>query len=104
MNARLRIYLGTDQRFEHLRTFEWLLHRAQQHGLPGATAVSAEAGFGPHGRRRSLGLDSLSTDTSIIVELVGPRDVLVNFHEQVGATGALDRALSTIEPVELLGE
>ena len=102
MNTRLRIYLGADQRYEHLQVYEWLLHRAQQAGLPGATASQAVAGFGPNSRRSGLGLDSLSADATMIVEIIGGREEIEGFLGAVQETPALDRALVVVEPVEVI--
>ena len=102
MDSRLRVYVGADQRFEHISTSEWLLHRAQQFGLPGGTALTASAGYGPHGRRKNLGLDSLSADDTQVVELVAERQMLQTFLAQILQTSALDRALITLEGVEVV--
>ena len=106
MNARLRIYVGADQRYEHLQLHEWLLHKAQLAGLPGATAVESIAGFGPNNRSRALDikklLDSLSADKTVVVDFVGPREQLELFLEQTRGAGALDRSLVLIEGIEVV--
>lgn len=96
MNALLRIYIGVDHRHEHIPTWEWILHRAQSFGLPGGTAVEGVSGFGPQSRRKGLGLDSLSSDRSMVVELVAEREALESFIAQLQQTSALAPALVTL--------
>ncbi|MEM1246826.1 MAG: DUF190 domain-containing protein [Acidobacteriota bacterium] len=103
MNALLRIYIGADHRHEHIPTWEWILYRAQSFGLPGGTALEGVSGFGPQSRRKGLGLDSLSSDKSMLVELVGERVALESFVGQLQQTTALAPAVVTILDVTTLG-
>ena len=58
----LRIYIGEKDRHEGMLLYEWLLRKAREQGLAGATVLRGMAGFGAHSRLHTGKILELSTD------------------------------------------
>ena len=99
---RLRIVVGENQRHEHLPVYEWLARRALDREMAGATVYRADLGYGASSRENNTGLNSLSTDASMIVELVDAKEALLDFIVEIEEKHVLQKGLATIEPVDVV--
>jgi PII-like signaling protein len=97
--ALLRVFLGESDRHEHMPLYEWLLHKARERGLAGATVVRGLAGFGAHSRMHTAKILRLSTDLPIIVEIVDTEERIEEFMRLVD--GAVEEGLATVERVDI---
>ena len=95
----LRIFVGESDHHEDQPLYEWLVHKARQHGLAGATVLRGLEGFGAHSRLHTAKILRLSTDLPIVVEIVDTRDKIESFMPLVD--GAVDEGLATIEKVDI---
>ena len=66
----LRIFIGEDDKYENQPLYEWIVHKAREHGLPGATVLRRLEGFGAHSRLHTAKIIRLSSDLPIVVEIV----------------------------------
>jgi PII-like signaling protein len=95
----LRIFIGESDRYEGVPLYEWLVGRARQRGLAGATVLRGLAGFGAHSRLHTAKILRLSTDLPIVVEIVDAIDKIEAFLPEVDA--AVGEGLGTVERVEV---
>jgi PII-like signaling protein len=95
----LRIFVGESDRHEGVPLHEWLLRRARERGLAGATVLRGLAGFGAHSRLHTAKVLRLSTDLPIVVEIVDTIDKIEAFLPEVDA--AVGEGLATVERVEV---
>jgi len=95
----LRIFIGESDRYEGVPLYEWLVGRARQRGLAGATVLRGLAGFGAHSRLHTAKILRLSTDLPIVVEIVDAIDKIEAFLPEVDA--AVGEGLATVERVEV---
>jgi PII-like signaling protein len=95
----LRIFIGESDRHEGVPLYEWLVRRARERGLAGATVLRGLAGFGAHSRLHTAKILRLSTDLPIVVEIVDAIDKIEAFLPDVDA--AVGEGLATIERVEV---
>jgi PII-like signaling protein len=95
----LRIFLGESDRHGHHPLYEWLVLRAREEGLAGATVLRGIMGFGAHSRLHTLKIERLSQDLPIVVELVDSRDKLEAFLSAV--EGEIHEGLATLEKAEV---
>jgi PII-like signaling protein len=95
----LRIFIGESDRYEGVPLYEWLVRRARQRGLAGATVLRGLAGFGAHSRLHTAKILRLSTDLPIVVEIVDAIDKIEAFLPEVDA--AVGEGLATVERVEV---
>lgn len=95
----LRIFIGESDRHEGHPLHEWLLERAREQGLAGATVVRGLSGFGAHSRMHTAKILRLSEDLPIIIEIVDTAEKIEAF---LGvADGAIDEGLATVESVNI---
>lgn len=66
----LRIFIGESDKYEGKPLYEWLVVKAKQRGLAGATVVRGLMGFGANSRIHTSKILRLSLDLPIIVEIV----------------------------------
>lgn len=66
----LRIFIGESDKYEGKPLYEWLVIKAKEHGLAGATAIRGLMGFGANSRIHTSKILRLSLDLPIIVEIV----------------------------------
>lgn len=95
----LRIFLGESDRHEGLPLYEWLVRKAREHGLAGATVLRGLEGFGAHSRVHTAKILRLSTDLPIVVEIVDTIEKIEAFLPVVD--GAVAEGLATVEKVDV---
>jgi PII-like signaling protein len=95
----LRIFIGESDRHQGVPLYEWLVRRARERGLAGATVLRGLAGFGAHSRLHTAKILRLSTDLPIVVEIVDTIDKIEAFMPEVDA--AVSEGLATLERVEV---
>jgi uncharacterized protein len=95
----LRIFIGESDRHAGLPLYEWLVLRAREAGLAGATVVRGLMGFGAHSRLHTFKIERLSLDLPIVIEIVDTRAKLDAFLATID--GVIGEGLATIEKAEV---
>ena len=76
----LRIFIGEADKYEHKPLYEWIVLKARELGLAGATVLRGMMGFGASTRQiHTFRFDTLSEDMPIIVEIVDTQEKLEPF-------------------------
>ncbi|MFH2046931.1 MAG: DUF190 domain-containing protein [Pseudomonadota bacterium] len=75
----LRIFIGESDKYEGKPLYEWLVIKAKEHGLAGATAIRGLMGFGANSRIHTSKIMRLSLDLPIIVEIVDTHEKIKEF-------------------------
>src|SRR5438045_8337441 len=75
----LRIFIGESDRHDGKLLHEWIVMRAREEGLAGATVLRGMIGFGAHSRLHTFKIERLSQDLPIVVEIVDTREKLEHF-------------------------
>lgn len=95
----LRIFIGESDKHEGLPLFEWIVRKAREQGLAGATVLRGLEGFGAHSRLHTAKILRLSTDLPIVVEIVDTIDKIESFLPVID--GAIHEGLATVEKVDI---
>ena len=95
----LRIFIGESDRYEGTALFEWIIRRAREEGLAGATVVRGLAGFGASSRLHTSKILRLSSDLPVVVEIVDTIDAVESFLRLIEP--AIGEGLVTVERVEV---
>ena len=95
----LRIYIGESDRHEGLPLYEWIVRRAREQGLAGATVLRGLEGFGAHSRLHTAKVLRLSSDLPIVVEIVDTITKIEAFLPVID--GAVREGLATVERVDI---
>ena len=95
----LRIFIGESDRHEGVPLYEWIVRKAREQGLAGATVVRGLEGFGAHSRLHTAKILRLSADLPIVVEIVDTPEKIDAFMAIVD--GAVREGLATLENVEI---
>lgn len=95
----LRIFVGESDRHENMPLYEWIVRKAREMGLAGATVLRGLEGFGAHSRIHTAKILRLSQDLPIIVEIVDTIDNIEKFLPQID--DAITEGLATLEKVEI---
>jgi len=66
----LRIFIGETDKNEGIPLYEWIVKRAREHGLAGATVTRGILGFGAHSRIHTTKILRLSEDMPMVIEIV----------------------------------
>ena len=91
----LRIFTREGERCEGQPLYEWLLLKAREDGLAGATALRGMTGFGTHGRPHGFKIGKLEQDQPIVIEFVDRQEKLEHFLKSV--TNRIGEALVTLQ-------
>src|SRR5262249_61474058 len=70
----LRIFIGEGDKHGGKPLYEWIVLKAREQGLAGATVLRGLMGFGAHSRLHTFKIERLSLDLPIIIELVDTRE------------------------------
>lgn len=95
----LRIFIGESDKREGLPLYEWIVRRAREQGLAGATVLRGLEGFGAHSRLHTAKLLRLSADLPIVIEIVDTEEKIESFLPLVD--DAIGEGLVTVEKVEV---
>ena len=95
----LRIHIGENDKHEGRPLYEWLVHRARELGLAGATVTRGIEGFGAHSRLHTAKILRLSEDLPIVVEIVDVQEKIDVFLPIVDT--AILEGLVTLERVRV---
>ena len=95
----LRIFVGESDKHEGKPLYEWLVLKAREHGLAGATVLRGIEGFGAHSRLHTAKILRLSEDLPIVVEIVDTREKIEAFMPEVDH--AIVEGLATLERVQV---
>jgi uncharacterized protein len=95
----LRVFLGESDKHEGQPLYEWIVRRAKEEGLAGATVVRGLLGFGAHSRIHTAKILRLSSDLPIVVEIVDTAENIESFLPLIDL--AIKEGLATVESVEI---
>jgi len=95
----LRIFVGESDRHDGTPLYEWIVRKAREHGLAGATVLRGVEGFGAHSRLHTAKILRLSEDLPIVIEIVDTKDKIEGFIPIVDA--AIPEGLATLEKVQI---
>ena len=95
----LRIFIGENDKHEGQSLYEWIVHKARERGLAGATVLRGLEGFGAHSRLHTAKILRLSSDLPIVVEIVDTEERIESFLPLID--GAVGEGLATVERVEI---
>lgn len=66
----LKIFIGESDKWEHEALYHAIIKKIKKHGLAGATTVRGIEGFGANSRVHTRGIEVLSQDLPIVIEVV----------------------------------
>ena len=95
----LRIFIGESDKHEGLPLYEWIVRKAREKGLAGASVIRGLEGFRAHSRLHTTKILRLSEDLPIIIEIVDTLEKIENFIPLIDE--AVEEGLATIENVDI---
>ena len=95
----LRIFIGESDKHEGIPLFQWIVRKAREHGLAGATVIRGLEGFGAHSRVHTAKILRLSIDLPVIIEIVDTIEKIDGFLPVID--GAIPEGLATVEKVQI---
>lgn len=95
----LRIFIGETTKYEGKPLYEWLVIKAQESDLAGATVLRGIMGFGPKSRIYTTKIMRLSQDLPIVIEIVDTHDRLIKFLQAVDE--AIPEGMATLEKAQV---
>ena len=96
----LRIFIGESDKYEGKHLYEWIVLKAREYGVAGATVVRGMMGYGANSRIKTTKILRLSQDLPIIIELVDTEEILKSFLSTIDH--AITEGLATYEKVNIL--
>ena len=95
----LRIFIGESDKYEKQPLYQWIVKKARESGLAGATVYRGLLGYGAGSRLHTAKLLRLSSDLPIVIEIVDTDDKIEKFMPFVGE--AVKDGLATLEKVRI---
>ena len=95
----LRVFIGEDDKHDGKPLYEWLVLKARERGLAGATVLRGIMGFGAHSRVHTFKIERLSLDLPIVVEIVDTRPKLEAFLAEIDPL--IHEGLATLEKADV---
>lgn len=95
----LRIIIGESDRYGGKPLYEWIVIKARECGVAGATVVRGMMGYGANSRIKTASILRLSEDLPVIIEMVDTREMLEQFLEVVDPV--LREGLVTFEKMNI---
>lgn len=95
----LRIFIGESDKHEGKPLYEWIVLKAREKGLAGATVLRGLMGYGAHSRLHTFKIERLSLDLPIVVEIVDTREKLEQFLSLID--NVIVEGLATLEKAQI---
>ena len=95
----LRIFTGESYKHEGKPLYEWLVLKAKETGLAGATVLRGIMGYGAKSRIHTSKIVRLSMDLPIVVEIVDTPDKIQQFLTSI--EDVVTEGLVTLEKVNV---
>lgn len=95
----LRIFIGESDRHSGKPLYEWVVLKAREQGLAGATVLRGLMGYGAHSRLHTFKIERLSLDLPVVVEIVDSREKIEAFLDLIDDD--ITEGLATIEKVHI---
>jgi len=95
----LRVFVGESDKHQGKPLYEWLVLKAREAGLAGATVLRGIEGFGAHSRLHTAKILRLSEDLPIVIEIVDSLEKIESFMPVVDQ--AISEGLATLERVRV---
>ncbi|MGB5132923.1 MAG: DUF190 domain-containing protein [Steroidobacteraceae bacterium] len=95
----LRIFIGESDRHEGMTLYEWIVRKAREQGLAGATVLRGLGGFGAHSRLHTAKVLRLSADLPVVIEIVDTIQKIEAFLPVID--GAVKEGMATLEKVDI---
>src|SRR6059058_5369805 len=95
----LRIFIGESDRHDGKNLYEWIVLKAREEGLAGATMMRGMMGFGAHSRMHTFKIERLSQDLPIIIEIVDTREKLEKFLALID--NEIEEGMATLEKAQI---
>jgi len=96
----LRIFIGETNRYEGKPLYEWIVLRARELNLAGATVTRGIMGFGANSRIHTAKILRLSEDMPVVVEIVDTEENLRKLWPFLDE--AVQEGLITVEKVRVV--
>ena len=91
----LRIFIGEADKHQGKPLYKWLVLKARELGLAGATVLRGAMGFGANSRIHTSSILRLSEDLPVIIEIVDSIENLEKYLDHV--EGVIKEGLATME-------
>jgi len=95
----LRIFVGESDRHEGKLLYEWIVLKARERGLAGATVLRGIMGFGAHSRLHTFRIERLSEDLPVVIEIVDSKEKIEDFLDLVDHV--IPEGLATLEAAKV---
>jgi uncharacterized protein len=95
----LRIFIGESDKHDGKLLYEWIVLKAREEGLAGATVMRGMMGFGAHSRLHTFKIERLSQDLPVVIEIVDTREKLEKFLSLVD--NEIEEGLATLERAQI---
>jgi PII-like signaling protein len=95
----LRIFIGESDRLEGVPLYEWIVLRAREAGLAGATVFRGMMGFGARSRLHTFKIERLSEDMPVVIEIVDSQENIESFLKTID--DRIKEGLATMERVNV---
>jgi PII-like signaling protein len=91
----LRIFIGESDKYGRQPLYEWIVRKAREFGLAGATVFRGVEGFGARSRVHTAKILRLSSDLPIVIEIVDTPEKIEQFMPIID--DAIKEGLATLE-------
>jgi len=95
----LRIIIGEGDHYQGKHLYEWIVIKARECGVAGATVTRGMMGYGANSRIKTTSILCLSEDLPVVIELVDEKGILEDFLEIIDP--AIDEGLVTMEKMHI---
>ena len=95
----LRIFIDEGSKRDHIPLYQWIVKKAQEQGIAGATVFRAMAGYGSHRVMHSSSILDISSNLPVVIEIVDQEEALVNLVRALSEV--IKEGVATLEKVRI---
>jgi PII-like signaling protein len=95
----MRIIIGESSRHQGMHLYEWIVVKARECGIAGATVTRGMMGYGANSRIKTASILRLSEDLPVIIEMVDEQPLLEDFLDLIDPV--IGEGLVTMEKMHI---
>ncbi len=97
--SMLRIIIGENSKYNGKHLYEWIVIKARERGIAGATVTRGMMGYGANSRIKTTSILRLSEDLPVIIEIIDQQEKLEDFLEFIDPV--ISEGIVTFEKMQI---
>ena len=95
----LKIFIGESDKYKGIPLYKWIIRKAREKGIAGATVLRGMVGYGAHSMIHTTKILRLSEDLPVVIEIIDTPEKIEEFLPFIDES--VKEGLATVEVINI---